>query len=431
MDEEDTMKRRQSAERRRNAKDGRRQLQRGRRGRAERSKRRVAARQKRRGIPRQTAPLYRQAVQRLVVQAYDKLLHSKQVLSLFMIAYGIIHSGRLGIAAVGTAMAREFGTKPKHGKKQVDRCLSNDKLDLLTLFAGFVPIVIGQRQAITVTMDWTEFDRDDHSTVSLALVTPWKRAMPLVWLTVYKSELKGRQRKYERKALRMLADTLPAGVDVIILADRGFGDVKLYNYIHKTLGFDFVIRYRPNIYVSYEGYLWPSGDLVPRNGRIRVLRDTELTAKEAGPYTVVLYKAAGMKDSWCLATSLTEASGREVVNLYACRFQCEEVFRDLKDPRTGYGLRFTEIKDCHRRDRLLLLFSLAYLVLTLMGHTSETIGLDRELRANTVNERTHSLFQQGRALLGHLAADTYATVNERFRTLLRGLFKRGLLEAIA
>lgn len=418
------MKRRQSAEHRRTLKRKRRQLQRS-------SKRRGAARRKRRAIPRQTAPLYRRAVQQLVGHAYKKLLHAKQVLSLFMITYGIIHSDRLGIAAVGTAMARQFGTKPKHGKKQVDRCLSNDKLDLLTLFTGFVPIVVGQRQTITATLDWTEFDRDDHSTVSLALVTPWKRAIPLVWLTVYKSELKGRQRKYERKALRMLAKTLPAGVDVIILADRGFCDVKLYNYINKTLGFDFVIRYRPNIYVSWEGYLWPSAELVPRNGRIRVLRDTDLTAKEAGPYTVVLYKAGGMKDSWCLATSLTEASGREVVDLYACRFQCEEVFRDLKDPRTGYGLRFTEIKLCRRRDRLLLLFSLSYLVLTLMGHTSETLGLDRELRANTVNQRTHSLFRQGRALIGNLAADTYATVAERFRAQLKSLFKRGLLEATA
>ena len=114
--------------------------------------------------------------------------------------------------------------------------------------------------------------------------------------------------------------------------------------------------------------------------------------------------------------------------IYSYRFQCEEVFRDLKDRRYGYGLRFTKIEDNKRRDRFLLLFSIAYLVQTLMGITSEELGLDKELRANTVTERTHSLFRQGRALLGNLAADTYAAVAQRLKLALRCLFKQGLLE---
>jgi hypothetical protein len=374
--------------------------------------------------------MYRRAIQSVVEKAYTKLLHAKQVLSLFMIACGIVNAERLGIAAVGTAMARALGKKPKHGTKQVDRCLSNVKLDMATLFRGFVPIVVGQRQCVMVTMDWTEFDKDDQTTLSLAPVTSKHRAIPLVWFTVYKSTLKGRQRKYERKARLLLADAMPTNVHVLLLADRGFGDVKLYRYVHKTLGFDFVIRLRPNIYVSWDGWLQPAGDLVPRNGRIRVLRDTELTAKEAGPYTVVVYKAAGMKDSWCLATSLPDASGREVVNFYSRRFQCEEVYRDLKDRRYGYGLRFTKIRDCRRRDRFLLLFSLAYLVQTLMGQTSEKLGLDKELRANTVKERTHSLFRQGRALLGEIAAETYEALEREFKAALTALLRRGVLDAL-
>lgn len=377
-------------------------------------------------LPRRSAPLYRRSLQCLVERAYAHLLHAKQILSLFMIAYGIVHSDRLGVAAVGTAMARAFGKAPKHGIKQVDRCLSNEKLDMQTLFDGFVPIVVGQRGWILVTLDWTEFDKDDQTTASVNLVTSKNRAVPLVWLSVYKSELKGRQRRYERTVLRMFANALPSNIDVVVLADRGFGDVKLYNYIRKTLGFDFVIRYRASIFVAHEEWLYPSSELVPRNGRIRVLRDTELTAQEAGPFTVVLYKAMGMKDAWCLATSLNESTGREIVDLYSCRFQCEEAFRDLKDRRYGYGLRFTKIRDSKRRDRFLLLFALAYLVQTLMGYASETLGLDKELRANTATERTHSLFRQGRALLGELAAETYAAIAREFQGVQKTLYSHGL-----
>lgn len=345
-----------------------------------------------------------------------------------MIAYAILWSGRLGIAAVAMALRAFGGRKAKHGTKQVDRCLSNEKLDLQTLYDGYVSVVVGQRLKIAVSLDWTEFDHDDHSTVSLSLVTRSRRAIPLVWLTVKKSQLKGRQRNHERKVLRMLADALPARVDVIILGDRGFGDVKLYDYIHKTLGFDFVIRFRPNIYVESDGWLWPAGELVPRNGSIRVLRDTTITTKEAGPYTVVLTKAAGMKDAWCLATSLCETEGRKVVQWYSRRFQCEEVFRDLKDSRYGYGLRLTKIRRCDRRDRFLLLFSLAYLVQTLMGATSEEVGFDKDLRANTVQVRTHSLFRQGRELLGKVTPETYARLAETFGASMRVLLLAGLYQ---
>lgn len=384
----------------------------------------------RRATTRRSAPIFRSALNRIVSGAFEHLLHAKQVLSLFMIAYGITHSDRLGISAVGTAMARAFGTKPKHGIKQVDRCLSNEKLDLQTLFRGLVPFVVGERHSIVVTLDWTEFDKDDHTTLCISHATPNGRAMPLLWKTVHKSELKGRQRKYERQTLRMFKDALPANVGVVLLADRGFGDVSLYRYIHDTLGFNFVIRYRASIYVRSGSWLCPSGSLVPRNGRARVLRKTDLTASEVGPFTVVLYQGAGMKDAWCLATSLHDATGREIVDIYSLRFQCEEAFRDLKDRRYGYGLRFTRIRDCSRRDRFLLLFVLAYLVQTLLGHASESLGLDRELRANTVQERTHSLFQQGRSLLGELAAETYKAVAQSLHDSLRALSRGGLLEVL-
>jgi len=390
-----------------------------------------AAAKYRRRSKRHTAPLYRRALERVTGAMFEPLLHAKQTLSLFMVAYGIIWSDRLGIAAVGTAMARAFGTKPKHGIKQVDRCLSNEKLDLMKLYLGYVPFIVGQRHTIGVNMDWTEFDKDDHSTVSLSLVTQNRRAIPLVWLTVKKSKLKGHQRHYERKVLRMLAKVLPPNVKVVVLADRGFGDVALYKYMREALGFDFVIRFRQAIYVMHHGQLCPSRDLVPRNGRILVLRDTFVTGRKKGPHTVVLTKAAGMAEPWCLATSLEVTDGKEVVRWYGRRFQCEEAFRDVKDRRYGYGLRFTRIRNCKRRDRFLLLFSLAYLVETLMGIGSELLGLDKELRANTVQGRTHSLFRQGRSLLGNLADETYQRLRHVFRAILRALFSQTLIEAIA
>jgi len=69
-------------------------------------------------------------------------------------------------------------------------------------------------------------------------------------LTVDKSTLKDRRNEYEYRALVRLADMLPADVKVLIVADRGFGDKKLYRVLSEELAFDYVIRFRGNIKVS-------------------------------------------------------------------------------------------------------------------------------------------------------------------------------------
>lgn len=398
---------------------------------ARKRKRQLPSNQRRSRQVRHTATLYRHAIKRMVSATYRHLLHAKQVLSLFMIAYGILNCDRLGVAAVGTAMARAFGTDPKHGIKQVDRCLSNGKLDPKLLQQGYVVLAVGARRSIAVNLDWTEFDHDDHTTISVSLVTRARRAIPLMWLTVEKSRLKNRQRKYEQAVLQMLKEALPQKLRVVVLADRGFGDVKLYRFIKKTLGFDFVIRYKANIYIEWQGALHRSGDLVPRNGRIRVLTDTKVTAKRRGPFTIVLTKAADMKEPWCLATSMSSADGKTIVTMYGCRFQCEEAFRDLKDRRYGYGLSSARIRDCKRRDRLLLLYSLANLILLLVGMSSEKLGFDKTLRANTARERTHSLVRQGRDLLGNLPRQAYARLSSVLIAFLTALLASGFCDVEA
>ncbi len=74
-------------------------------------------------------------------------------------------------------------------------------------------------------------------------------AAPLLWLTVWKEELKNQRNDYEDGCLRRLSELVPAGCRVTILADRGFGDQKLFVFLGE-LGFDYVIRFRGNIHVT-------------------------------------------------------------------------------------------------------------------------------------------------------------------------------------
>jgi hypothetical protein len=322
-------------------------------------------------------------------------LHAKRVLSLAHCTLGVIHAASLAIHSIGIGMAEARGVEPKHAIKQVDRMLSNKGIDVWSLFALWVPFVLGERREIVVALDWTEHDHDDQTTIAINLITSHGRATPLIWKTVMKWSLRDNRNDYEDEVIRRLREVLPAGVRVTLLADRGFGDQKLYEML-KVLGFDYVIRFKELITVTdSEGASRPASEWVPNNGRARMLRDALVTQDRYPVPAVVCVKESGMKDNWCLATSRSDLGPKNVVELYGKRFTIEENFRDTKDQKFGLGLSATHIGTPVRRDRLLLIAALAQALLTLLGAAGEALGMDRLLKANTAKKRTHSLYRQG------------------------------------
>ena len=322
-------------------------------------------------------------------------LHAKRISSLANGALGVMTSASLAVSIIGQSLAQARGLLSKHAIKQVDRLLSNQGVVVWDMFAPWVAEVVGRRKAIVVAMDWTDFDADDQTTLALNLVTSHGRATPLSWLTVAKDELKDSRNGFEDLCLARLAEVLPEGVAATILADRGFGDTKLFGFLD-TLGFAYVIRFRGNIHVAAaSGETRPAAAWVGAGGRARKLREAEVTAGRHRVGAVVCVKAKNMKEAWCLAASDAEATAREIMNYYAKRWTIEPGFRDTKDLRFGMGMSVLRIADPQRRDRLLLLNAFAIVLLTLLGAAGESLGMDRHLKVNTAKHKTHSLFRQG------------------------------------
>ena len=282
-------------------------------------------------------------------------LHAKRVISLANKALGVITGAALAVSLIGQALAKARGLIAKSAIKQVDRLLSNAGVVPWDLFGSWVREVVGPRREIVVAMDWTDFDADNQSTLALHLVTRHGRATPLLWLTVDKDELKNQRNDFEDLCLSRLKALLPKGVAVTILADRGFGDVKLFEFLD-NLGFRYVIRFRGNIHVSAaDGETRLAADWVGKGGRARKLRDAEVSAARQKVGAVVRVKAAAMKEAWHLAASDGALSAPQIIKLYSKRWTIEPSFRDSKDLRFGMGMSALRIDDLRRRDRLLLL----------------------------------------------------------------------------
>jgi hypothetical protein len=244
-------------------------------------------------------------------------------------------------------------------------------------------------------MDWTEFDRDDQAMIVLSVQTDHGRSTPLVWKTVVKSELAGKRNDAEDEVLRILRRAVPESTKVTIVADRGFGDTALYDFL-TDLGFEFAIRFRGNMRVNHEnGETRPARAWIGEGGRARLLRDARVTNHNHPAGAVLCVQDPAMSDGWCLAASDRDAKTAELKRLYGERFTIEEMFRDVKDWRFGLGMGWQRIGAPARRDRMMLVAAFAQGLLTLLGQAGEDAGLDRMLKTNTSKTRTLSLFRQG------------------------------------
>ena len=184
----------------------------------------------------------------LLQDVFGEDMHLARVRSMANGVAGVLSATTASVAAIGRAYAGLAGIKTKSGIKQVDRLLSNEGVPLDEVMPLWIKHVVGTMGSITVAMDWTDYDDDDHTTLCVSLITTHGRATPLAWRTVKKSELKRMRTGHELDMVRSMRAWLPS-TRVEWLADRAFGYQELYELL-SSFGWDYTIRFRENILVS-------------------------------------------------------------------------------------------------------------------------------------------------------------------------------------
>lgn len=351
-------------------------------------------------------------------EVFGDSLHKKRKQSLAYAALGVLASNSLFLHEIGLSLAKSQGKDKKHTTKQIDRLLSNKGISIWDISERWVPYVIGDEKKLLLALDWTSFADDKQHMLSLNIVTGKGLSIPLIWKTVDNKSLKNNRSRYEDQMLSRLKEVLPLGVEVILLADRGFADHKFLKFIEDELNFKYVIRIKSTTKIKYGEEVKSGKEWLRKDGRVVSLKCAYITLQEHQVKQAVIVKDKGMKDAWILVTN-TDMKAREIINCYAKRWKIEPYFRDLKDGRFGYGLRETHIKGNDRRDRLMLIVVLSYRLLLILGQAGESIGFDRKLKVNTVKTRTHSLFTQGKYYY-----DAFYQFKPEEKTLLMDTFEK-------
>ena len=328
--------------------------------------------------------------------------------------------GRVSLAAIGRKLTGPSAAK--HRIKRTWRFVANQRVMISDAMSGLVRRLSKRyqklqrrgrrrRPKLLIAFDWTEI-RNFHTLMAAAVQRG--RALPLLWATYPEWVLHRSQNNLEEGLLRLLRTMIPEDVEVVLLADRGFGRTELARTCQQ-LKLRYLIRIKPDVWIDCPSFHGKLLDYPVRKGMQRFLKNVSYRKKGAVTQHVVIHWKEGLPkkrdEPWFLMTDL-ERDVEALTTLYGKRMTVEELFRDDKNKRNGFSLRHTKITKAERLDRLLLILALAYWLLVGIG----TIARRRfppAMWCSSNRQNECSVFTIGRIMIDHMqttAALSFAAV---------------------
>jgi hypothetical protein len=364
-----------------------------------------------------------------VVSVCSGLLRASQVKTLSILVAAALPATRLTLANLGREAAAARSGSAKHAIKRCWRFTSNKRVEPADLMPALMSRLWRRRlrwharrpdrRPLLVSLDWTKVRRL-HTLMAAAVVQG--RALPLCWQS-YRSKVEGKsQNALEYAMLLRIKAALPAGLRVAVLADRGFGRAELAAECQK-LGLEYLVRICPDVIVKTRRWRGVLRQFPLCKGQCFAWPDAEYRSDGVVKTGVIARWKRGLpakKDEpWYLITSLPvkgKAQAIRLSELYALRFDIEELFRDAKNEHLGWSLCKTRIRRPDRLDRLILVAALAYLLLAGLGLWCRAHRPPR-LWASNNRPRELSAFAIGRVMLTRVVLRVKTLVDLLLRSL--------------
>jgi len=296
----------------------------------------------------------------------------------------------VGVLSLGRSM--DTGTTAKHNIKRVGRFLSNSCVESVALAQAIFNAFAPTQGPVLVLSDWT----DVVNGKLLVFALPCNgRSLPFFVSVVPKNAGEGALMRAENEALQTLRSICADRREIILVADRGFGNQRWIQAV-RAQGFHFVQRFSCVFNVDTEHYIGALRDLNLRRGKpIRDWGSGTIGDDEAIEGRLITAYDPQAKEPWYLVTDCADMPMQNVVSVYRRRWWIETLFRDKKNRDWGLGLANVNLKDYTRYERLFYIVALAFILLTGHGAIAEAQGFDRGLKANTCPTRVLNLLRIG------------------------------------
>ena len=269
------------------------------------------------------------------------------------------------------ALFRPGEAKAASKERQFSRWLHNDRIRPMLVYRPLVQKVLREwsGETIYLALDtsqlWSRF-----TIVCLSLVYRG-RALPLGWVVCASGSATVSLARYQRM-LAQVAACIPDSSKVVLLADRGFMDVKLMRLM-RQLRWHFRIRVKLSVFIhrATKGKQKVKA-LMPPPGGARFFSHVWLTAQRYGPLHLALanMQTKNGYEKWAIISD--EPVGLHTFDEYGLRFDIEEGFLDFKS--AGFQLESSQLEDSESLSRLLLILAAATLYLVSSGTAVVEMG---------------------------------------------------------
>jgi hypothetical protein len=269
------------------------------------------------------------------------------------------------------ALHRPGASQAASKERQLSRWLHNQKVVPARVYRPLLVRVLAEwaGETLYLALDtsqlWQRF-----VIVRLALVYRG-RALPLGWVVRASGSATVAVACYQRM-LAEVAECIPYGSQVVLLADRGFMDVKLMQ-LARQLNWHFRIRVKGSIHVYRATHSRRTvAALMPTPGQARFFSHIWLTKQRFGPLHLALAYVQSQQEYQPWAIVSDEPVDLKTFDEYGLRFDIEANFLD--DKSAGFRLEASQLPDSQAISRLCLLVATATLYLVSTGTALVEMG---------------------------------------------------------
>lgn len=275
-------------------------------------------------------------------------------------------------------------------QRRFSRWLHNSRIHVQRVYSPLITAALARWDVSELTLiEDTTLLWDQYCLIRLSIQYRG-RAIPLIWRVLrHRSSSVGFE-QYQLM-LKRAARLIPAGVSVRFLADRGFADTKLMQYLRSELQWHFRIRVKSSVWVYRPRRGWKQlKQYHLAAGESVLLQDIALTKTRPLPnLNLALARDPISRQLWLVVSD--ELTSLQTFQEYSERFQIEEELLDEKS--NGFQLERSEVRSVPALSRLCLVLAVTTLLLSVQGQQVVRVGKRRWVDAHW--ERGNSYFRIG------------------------------------
>lgn len=314
--------------------------------------------------------LYAALVQAL--SCHRHWLDARHLKTLAWMVSGLIQSEKISLEAWALRMPTRALLAST--VRRFRRFLDNERIEVDALYGPLLAHALlegGVPPTLYVALD-TSLLWNSYCLVRLSLIYRG-RAVPLVWKVLEHGSVCVSFETYQELVDQAAQGLFPFSCKVVLLADRGFADTELMDYL-EDLGWHWRLRIKESFWVYRTGRQDRkiSSIRLPQ-GNPLFWQQVQITQQRFGPVFLALGRPLNSRERWVVVSD--EPTSLETFREYGLRFDIEEGFLD--DKSNGFQLESSQIRSAAALTRLCLVLAVATLYLVSQGTKVVQQGLRR------------------------------------------------------